>query len=48
LSKTPTNVSDFTNDANYITGMTILSYDPSSSGAESYRKLAAEILGQMK
>lgn len=29
-------------------GMTILSYDPSSSGAESYRKLAAEILGQMK
>lgn len=29
-------------------GMTILSYDPSSSGAESYRKLAAEILGQTK
>ena len=29
-------------------GMTILSYDPSSSGAESYRKLAGEILGQMK
>lgn len=29
-------------------GMTILAYDPSSSGAESYRKLAAEILGQAK
>lgn len=29
-------------------GMTILAYDPSSSGAESYRKLAAEILGQLK
>lgn len=30
LLKTPTNVSDFTNDANYITGMTILSYGNST------------------
>lgn len=29
-------------------GMTIFSYDPISSGAESYRKLAAEILGELK